>query len=63
MLLALANLKTPALKRYTNSLMLEMGKYLKQTADALERFAKDGERACRSPAQRVFGVTFILSKE
>ncbi|KAG9049964.1 hypothetical protein FS837_008314 [Tulasnella sp. UAMH 9824] len=37
-----ANLKTPALKRYTNSLMLEMGKYLKQTADALERFAKDG---------------------
>lgn len=38
-----AKLTTPALKRYTNGLMLEMGKYLDQTGDALAHFGKDGE--------------------
>ncbi|KAG8917598.1 hypothetical protein FRC01_002349, partial [Tulasnella sp. 417] len=45
-------LKTPALKRYTNGLMLEMGKYLKQMGDALNEFRKDGVAAIRIAQDR-----------
>ncbi|KAG8955144.1 hypothetical protein FRC04_009602 [Tulasnella sp. 424] len=38
-----AELETPALYRYTNGLMVEMGKYLNQTGDALKHFGTGGE--------------------
>ncbi|KAG8929539.1 hypothetical protein FRC01_004189 [Tulasnella sp. 417] len=45
-------LSTSALKRYTNGLMLEMGKYLKQMGDALHNFSKDGVTAIRIAQDR-----------
>lgn len=39
----IAELETPALYRYTNGLMVEMGKYLNQTGDALKHFGTGGE--------------------
>ncbi|KAG9049961.1 hypothetical protein FS837_008311 [Tulasnella sp. UAMH 9824] len=45
-------LTTPALKRYTNGLMLEMGKYLRQMGDALNDFKKEGVTAIRIAQDR-----------
>ncbi|KAG8987437.1 hypothetical protein FRB90_003346 [Tulasnella sp. 427] len=45
-------LHTPALRRYTNSLMAEMEKHLKQTGDALSRFGKDGVLAIKTAQDR-----------
>ncbi|KAG8924739.1 hypothetical protein FRC01_011106, partial [Tulasnella sp. 417] len=47
-----ASLHSTAVKRYINSLMLEMGEYLTRVGDALTKFAKDGVPVIRDAQNR-----------